>query len=904
MNSQHINKKSGLTGFAQFAWLLWSVSILLILQAIVAVKTSADVVETKLFRFEVNPETGAYKATDKQSGVVWESNPEQERFGVATVKTGDKTVTIHLSKCDISPQDQGRELIFRPAELPAGAQITIRVKPLIDGRTLEFSYSGKDVQVERINLLDSGFWVSDADNGYLVVPVREGMLIPANSGKAYTHSFGTFSYEGCHMEMFGAIKRGSAILVSWHDPYVTLNVTSKLTDKAGSKRQQLLPSLALSKTANYFRVHFLGKGDYVTIGKAYREIAKEKGWFVSWNEKLKGEPKRELLFGAANIKLWSLLSRRMSEDSTRELSKSVNWTFDEAAQVAEHIKNDLKIERVLFTIGGWIHRGYDNQHPDILPAAPECGGNDGLADCARRVMKLGYLFCMHDNYQDIYRDSPSWNEDYIMKNPDGKLVAGGHWAGGRAYLTCSKMALELAQRPQNLPEVKKITGANSYFIDTTYAAGLYECFDPKHPLTRWDDMKWKQALSDYARSLFGVFGSECGREWAIPCADFFEGLTGVSGRYYHDAGLLDKLGGIVIPLFEIVYRDCIQMYGKYGYDINNCAEYVLAHIIFGRPLNYHSIPRGLYWKTEPKDSLLKITPSIAYVKQTAPGRFEIAYDWDVSEPPTADYSIFVHFTDKSGKILFQNDHRPEQPTSKWKQGINKTGPFTVSIPEGLKPPFDIRVGMFQPPEGGRVAMRGKSDGEARYIIGYIKGDREKLEFESVMPVQTTASADRAIFVRANNGWADGLHPMDRFIKNTCEVLLPLNEITSRAQLNNHAFLSPDYKIQRSIFGSGKEIVQTVVNASDRNYTVKSELGGTITLPTYGFLIESVQFVAFLSMNWNGVNYNEPTMFTLRSLDGRELSRSRKIRVFHSFGDSVIVINKKRFSVHKEEIIQF
>ena len=111
------------------------------------------------------------------------------------------------------------------------------------------------------------------------------------------------------------------------------------------------------------------------------------------------------------------------------------------------------------------------------------GGDAGFADCARRVMKLGYLFSPHDNYQDIYRDSPSWSEDFIMKTADGKLVKGGVWDGGRAYITCSRQAVELARRPQNLEAVKKLTGANSYFIDTTYAAGLSECFDPRHPLT-------------------------------------------------------------------------------------------------------------------------------------------------------------------------------------------------------------------------------------------------------------------------------------------------------------------------------------------------------------------------------------------------------------------------------------
>ena len=123
----------------------------------------------------------------------------------------------------------------------------------------------------------------------------------------------------------------------------------------------------LRKSAKSFRVQFLGKGDYVTIAQAYRQVAKEKGWLVTWDEKLKTNPERAKLFGAANFKLWSTLDRRMNEESTQEESVRVNWTFDEAAQVAEHLKRDLKLDRVLFIIGGWIHRGYDNQHPDILP---------------------------------------------------------------------------------------------------------------------------------------------------------------------------------------------------------------------------------------------------------------------------------------------------------------------------------------------------------------------------------------------------------------------------------------------------------------------------------------------------------------------------------------------------------
>jgi hypothetical protein len=204
--------------------------------------------------------------------------------------------------------------------------------------------------------------------------VREGLLIPADSGKTFIHRFETYAYEGCHMAMFGAVKGGSAVLFTWDDPYVSLDIQSRETKDAASGAIQLLTStLILRKSARSFRVQICGPGDYVTLAKVYREVAKAKGWWVPWSEKLKGHPDDAKLFGAINYKLWSTLSRSMNEESTQERSVSVNWTFDEAAQVAEHLKNDLQLDRVLFTIGGWIHRGYDNQHPDILPAAPECG---------------------------------------------------------------------------------------------------------------------------------------------------------------------------------------------------------------------------------------------------------------------------------------------------------------------------------------------------------------------------------------------------------------------------------------------------------------------------------------------------------------------------------------------------
>lgn len=882
-------------------------------------------IENEQIKFEVSSDDGSYKATDKKSGAVWESNPLKKRFGEAAISISGKRHTVDLSKCEIKKGDNSIELLFTPIHDQPSAAIKVNIAIEKPGDVIGFTYeSSQDVQIERISLLDNAFWVRNNENGYLIIPVREGLIIPSNTGLNFDHSFVTYAYEGCHMAMFGAVKNGSAVLFNWNDPYTTLIVKS-VTETNIQKTQTLFPTLMMSKSSKKFQVKFLGKGGYVEVGKAYREFANQKGWFVTWEEKLKNNPQRKLLFGAANIKLWSLVSRRMSEDSSKELSKSVNWTFDEAAEVAEHIKNDLKIDKVLFTIGGWIHRGYDNQHPDILPAAPECGGNEKLAECAKRVMKLGYLFCLHDNYQDMYRDSPSWNEDFIMKNQNGGLVPGGVWAGGRAYLTCSLKALELAKRPQNLPAVKTLTGANSYFIDTTYAAGLYECFDPKHPLTRLDDMKWKQALSDYARSIFGIFGSECGREWAIPHSDFFEGLTGVSGRHYHDAGLENKLGGFVVPLFEIVYRDCIAMYGKYGYNPENAANYVLDHIIFGRPLNYHNVPSGIYWKKDWRGEVL-IRPAGINFKPTSKDSFEISYVWECEKTPQSEWRIFVHFTDQNGKILFQNDHEPSTPVSKWSQGKNITGPFTVKIPNEYlnQKLFNIRVGMFLIPNGRRAKLIGSDDGELRYVVGNIKVENGKLSFEPDSNVKTQYE-NPGIFVNGDNGWTEGMHPFDRFVKNTCEILDPLNEITSQICLIKHEFLTVDESgrivfskgsenellslnknIQRSVFsmenGVENNYVEAIVNGSNKKCILNSRFAGEVVLPRFGFLIESPQFIAFNAIKWNGIEYDVPTLFTIKSLDNKPIMESSKIRVFHGFGIANIKLWNKTYVVKKEEFL--
>jgi hypothetical protein len=216
------------------------------------------------------------------------------------------------------------------------------------------------------------------------------------------------------------------------------------------------------------------------------------------------------------------------------------------------------------------------------------------------------------------------------------------------------------------------------------------------------------------------------------------------------------------------------MYGKYGYDPQRAAEYVLHHISLARPMNYHAMPAHLYWKQAESQPL------------------------DDAEP---------------------------------------------------------------------------------------------------------GAGDKALFTRAGNGWAQWMHPMDRFIKNTYEVLAPLNELTARSQMSRHEFLNSDGTIERTVFGEGSSAMRIVINRSSANYVCESNLGGDVLLPPYSFLAESPTFVAFHSSSWGGVNYHSPTMFTLCGLDNRALSRSRRIRIYHAMGDADVRIGGVTRMVPREAVFE-
>jgi hypothetical protein len=294
---------------------------------------------------------------------------------------------------------------------------------------------------------------------------------------------------------------------------------------------------------------------------------------------------------------------------------------------------------------------------------------------------------------------------------------------------------------------------------------------------------------------------------------------------------------------------------------------------------------------------------VAKVKQTGPREFRIAYRWAVEKTPRSDWRVFVHFTDAGGNIKFQNDHEPKSPVSQWPAGEVSEGPFAVTVPEGPGGTFNVRMGLFQWPDGGRAKLRGRDEGERSYLVGRLKVTGERIEFEPVSAPAAPPAGDPALFTRADNGWAAGRHVVDRFVKNTHEVLSPLNELTARERMTRHEFLTPDRKVQRSVFGDGAGATEVIVNTGADEFRVQSKLGGEVVLPPFGFLVESSQFVAFHALSWGGLRYESAPLFTLRAADARPLARSRRVQVFHAFGDAQLKLGRRVHTIEKAATIE-
>ncbi len=510
---------------------------------------------------ELNP--AALQMTIQSGGCTWRTTASSG--GDLVVETSGKSYALRLADASrrvVSPYRTGFQTGVKVslADFPQeGTKIDTRIDLFIclEG-TQEELVCELIARENGVRVLECLWPPAPAEDSFdaTVVPFMQGMLLPKSWPKQ-VWLYDTLCYgRGLYMPWWGHQQGQAAMMVLIETPE---DGGCRFEHPAGGPtRMQLrwVHSLGELRYPRRARLCFFAKGNYVTMAKRYRRYVQETGHFVSLREKIARSPLVGKLIGSPVVHTSILYhvqpeSQYYSKDDPAKNHQLA--TFDERA---EHLRGLAKkgIDRAYVHLDGWGFRGYDNLHPDVVPPCPEAGGWEAMKRFADACDELGFVFAIHDQYRDYYVDAKSYDPNHTILDREGQRPLYSLWYGGKQSILCSKLAPGHVRKNYTwlLDYGIKVRGA---YLDVFAVVPPDECYNPDHPVTRADCLRYRGMCMDFIRSTGGVVSSEEPADWSIPHVDLVH-----HGPY----PLLPDPGhgpatGIPIPLFSLVYHDALLL---------------------------------------------------------------------------------------------------------------------------------------------------------------------------------------------------------------------------------------------------------------------------------------------------------------------------------------------------------
>lgn len=418
-------------------------------------------------------------------------------------------------------------------------------------------------------------------HGYTVLSRMQGTIIPA--GEPIIVETGLVFQRDAYMPIFAQVRDGSGYLAVYDTPY-----DCKYLPDGDRIAPVWLTSLKTMRYNRKIRYMFREEFDYNAAAKCYRNYLIERGRLITLKEKAVRNPRINELTGLPVIH--SCISNHISPESDfydkeHPENNERYTTFDDRAEQLKRLKA-LGLEKAYTHFDGWGLHGYDNLHPSPFPPNKEAGGPEGMKRLSDTCEEIGYIFGIHDQYRDYYYDNPDFSFDEGLVYSDGTRPFHSVWNGGRHTFLCSELAPDYVRR--NYEKFKRLgIRIDASYLDVFSVVELDECFNPDHPCTREDCAKNRRHCLDMLTSR-GIIPSS---EEALDCIIPSLALCHHAPFYTEILGAPDSNPvGVPIPLFELVYHDCIIVpwiglpgeRGGWGIPKNDCA-YIYA-ILYGCPV--------------------------------------------------------------------------------------------------------------------------------------------------------------------------------------------------------------------------------------------------------------------------------------------------------------------------------
>jgi len=387
-----------------------------------------------------------------------------------------------------------------------------------------------------------------------IVPYMQGMLLP-KTWPAKTRLYDTMCFgRGLYQPWWGHQQGSAAMLIILETPDDGGCHFEHPADGPTQIGPRWVHSLGRFSYPRRARFCFFDKGNYVDLAKRYRRHAIATGRFVSLREKIARNPAVARLIGAPVVHT-SILYHIQPESSYYHKDDPAKnhqlVTFDARATDLQALASK-GITNAYVHLDGWGLRGYDNLHPDVLPPCPDAGGWDGMRQFAETCDQLGFLFAIHDQYRDYYLDARSYQDRHTLLEESGKRPSGSTWYGGRQSILCPSLAPGHVRKNHTaiLDHGVKLRGA---YLDVFSVVPPEECYNPEHPVTRIECLRYRGESLDSVRAWGGVVSSEEPSDWSVRHLDLV----------HHGPFALDPnpgkgpAMGIPIPLFNLVYHDAL-----------------------------------------------------------------------------------------------------------------------------------------------------------------------------------------------------------------------------------------------------------------------------------------------------------------------------------------------------------
>jgi hypothetical protein len=527
--------------------------------------------------------------------VTWKMLPSSDRD--LTVNAGGETIRLRLADAKdirIAPYHTGFASGLRitldgfrnTGQRDPGGNVDLRLALtmcLEDGSEDLLFEAVANENRARVRELNWPQEMDGRDVDYTVISSDDGTLLPRDWPKPYnpgiraageTTVLQSHVVETWSMSWWGFEKGDSAMMVIVETPddagYTFSHPAGGPTHMGPSWRAQL-DRFAYPRR---LRMSFLPKGNYVDLCKRYRRYVMDSGLFVSLNEKIACDPLVKNLIGSPFVGMSVLRQPKPGTGPYDAAHPERNHRLTTFAQNIERLRN-LRAQgfaHVNVSLSGWPRMGYDREIPDVLPPPEAAGGWAGMKSFFDACRELGDTCWLHDQYRDYYADAPSFNLDMAVHEEDqtsppkafpgtrfqhdwkdGYVPLMNHWDGGAQGYLNSGFMLGFVERNYRMMFEHGIHPQGSYQDVFGYVTPDQD-FNPNHPNTRGDSVRYRAGVLAWVRHNLGIVGTEDGSDWVMPYADYVTDRLNRSPSTGTDP---DHEDAIEVPLYELVYHDAI-----------------------------------------------------------------------------------------------------------------------------------------------------------------------------------------------------------------------------------------------------------------------------------------------------------------------------------------------------------